>query len=185
MAFDWTHAEQGDPQAQTERLPEGWHRVRITRIVTHRSTGEPFTSRKGDPQIMAVFADDRGREATQMYTLSDAAAWTLARLLSRIGHDLDTLQEEGVEPRHFADRRFAEDRLLGRAVWAHVTWSEPDDRGRQYSEVTALHEHELPRGVRGQAAATGPTANPASPATRPVGRPAGQQQQFRSPGVRS
>ena len=66
MVFDWTHAEQ-PAEAQTEKLPAGWHHVRVARIVTHRSTGEPFTSRKGDPQVMIVFADDHDREATQMF----------------------------------------------------------------------------------------------------------------------
>ena len=168
MVFDWTHAERGE--AQAERLPDGWHAVRIARIVTHRSSGEPFTSRKGDPQIMVVFADERDREATQMYTLSEAAAWTLARLLSRTGNDLERIKEEGVEPGHFADRRFAESKLLGRRCWVHVTWSEPDDRGRQFSDVTPLHEHELPRDVRLSAAEAGRQAGD---------RPVGQQQRFR------
>jgi len=174
MVYDWTQAEQGE--TQSEQLPAGWHPVRIARIVTRRSSGEPFTSRKGDPQIMVVFADDQNREATRMYTLSEAAAWTLARLLSRTGHDLERLKEEGVEPRHFANRKFAESRLLGRRTWAHVTWTEPDDRGRQFSDVTPLHEHELPQEVRARAATAGTGAG---------ARTGGQQQRFRHPDVSS
>ena len=142
MGFDWEDAAEGGEES--EKVPAGWHQLKVLKIVTSKNSGDPFTSKKGDPQILLIFGDRHGRECSQMYTLSEAAAWTLAKLVSRMGFDLAKLKQQGVEPAHFARTQIAESWLKGNYTYAHVSWSEPNEQGRCFSEVNPLHWDEMP-----------------------------------------
>lgn len=141
MGYDWKgNAEGGGDQA--EKIPTGYHRLRVCKIVTCKSDGTDFRSGKGDPQIMLVFENPAGQEAAQMFTLGDKSAWTLAKLLSRCGVNLDRLNADGVQPVDFADRGFASNQLIGLEFWGHVEWSAPNAKGRTYSEIEPFHDYE-------------------------------------------
>lgn len=117
MAFDWTKNDETD----APRLPVGEEvDVQITRLVFTKKDGTPFRSQAGDPKIMAVFADDAGREAAFMFTLSDRAAWQLRSVLSCAGADLARMKADNIEPSHFANERFATANLVGRRLRIRV-----------------------------------------------------------------
>ena len=104
MAYAWT-TEAESESIQSEKLPKGRHRVRISKIKFGDRNGELFNSKNGDPQILLIYADREAREASQMITLSPKAAWTLAKLMSACDPpiNLKRMEEDGVEPHHFAD----------------------------------------------------------------------------------
>ena len=90
MSYDWdgeAKREGGgsvaDPIPATERTT-----LLVVRAIYERKDGTSFTSQKGDPQVFLVFQDSEGREAAQMYTLSEAAGWTIAKLVDAMDPDL-------------------------------------------------------------------------------------------------
>src|SRR3990167_7574589 len=103
MAYDWKKSEEGGQQAQADKLPEGIHLCIVDRTITTLRTGELMKSRNGDPQMMVVYLNEKGQEGTEVHTLTVKAGWTLSRLLSRLGNDLDAMRDAGVEPQSFAD----------------------------------------------------------------------------------
>ena len=142
MTFSWEDAE-GGTATDAEKIPVGQHYVKVEKIITESKSGGPFKSRDGDPKIMVVFTDADGREAAQMYTLSEKAAWTLAILLSRIGATkLSELDQQGIKPSHFANKKFAESHLLGKFLWASVYYETGTDN-KQYIRVDPLKPDEV------------------------------------------
>ena len=145
MGFSWTAAEDGG--GTVDKIPAGHHRLTVSKVVTGSKTGGTFESRKGDPQIMLIFEDVEGREASQMYTLSSKAAWTLAILLSRIGETkLSELDKQGIVPANFANKDFAESYLLNKSIWANVYYETGTD-DKEYSRIEPLKEEEVDKKV--------------------------------------
>lgn len=137
MAFGWNKASE---QSAAAKMGPGVHAVRVSKIVTGGKSG-PFKSKSGDPQIMVVYESEDNAEASEMLTLSEKAGWTLARLLSRVGVDLDAMERDGIEPRHFAQKEMAESHLLGKSLWIRVE-HEVDEGGKLRVRATPLHESE-------------------------------------------
>lgn len=132
--FDWSGSAEGGAQAET--IPNGdLVPVTISKIVYGKKGGQPFQSKSGDPQIMVVFRDLEEREASQMFTLSKKAAWTLARLMHRFGVDLDGLAASGIEPHHFAEKHIADNYLIGRKGRINIRWPIVDGVVSKYPEI--------------------------------------------------
>lgn len=137
MAYDWNEESNREGKPQAEKIPDGVHDLTVKKIV-YGSKAKDFRSKSGDTQMMVVFVDAEGCEAAQMYTLSQKAAWTLARLLGACGLDLARMKAEGVEPVNFSDPDFAETNLLNRTLRAEVKWVEKG--GKVHSEVTPIRK---------------------------------------------
>ncbi len=136
MTYDWTAKAVDGGEA--EKMENGTHHVEIIKIVFGKKGKPSFHSKNGDPQIMVIFGNSADEEAASMFTLSKAAAWTMARLLSCFGVDTDALRDDGIEPKHFADPSFANNVLVGRTGMIEVT--NDDDGG--YPEVKPVHMDE-------------------------------------------
>ena len=137
MAYDWEKAATQESGDYAERIPAGVHDVRIIRVLFGSKGGGLFKSRAGDPQIMLIFADGEGREASQMVTLSEKAGWVLARLLSAAGADMKRMKADGVLPRDFTNQEFARANLVGRRLKADVKYK-PGRDGKEYADVTPI-----------------------------------------------
>ena len=139
--FNWTEkaTEEG---GTSEKIPAGQSiPVTISKVVYGKKGGAPFKSSKGDPQIMVIFTDERDREAAQIITLSDKAAWVLARLLHRFGCDTDALNSEGVLPKHFAEPAIGNAKLIGLRGRIDLTYNEQGYADCQPCEVDANGQH--------------------------------------------
>lgn len=137
MVYNWNESATNSPVA--DRMPSGKHvDVRIVRIVFGTKDGRPFLSNNGDPQIMIVFANRLDQEAAQMYTLSEKAGWTLAKLLSscKPPADLDKMSQHNIEPKHFANPDFANKQLIGRIVDIDVSYR--TQNGNEYANVNPV-----------------------------------------------
>lgn len=157
MGYDW----EGEADKIAEKVPAGIHRLRVNKIVT-AGKGGTFKSRAGDPQVMVVFTNDRGAEVAQMFTLSTKAAWTMAKLLSRCGVDLKALKDGGIEPKHFANQKIAEQYLVGCETWARVEYEASED-GKSYSRVEPMTALEAGHGESEAAPPKAPEPSPARP----------------------
>ena len=155
MSYEWKKNADSKGPAYAEKMPNGINDVEITRLVFGKSDGTAFASKGGDPQIMVIFADNAGRECGSMYTLSHKAGWTLAKLLSALGSDLGRMEQDGVEPAHFADPAFATANLVGRRLKIDSKWIPPgNDGGKGYFDVVPINRP-INRPVQaGQPAAT-------------------------------
>lgn len=141
MSYDWTNNANGPTDA--DKIPAGQNiPVLIDRVIYGKKSGK-FQSRKGDPQIMVIFTDGENNEAGQMYTLSDKAGWTLARLLHRFGVNLDELKAEGIEPKHFAQQAIADRKLIGLRGKINLTWVDGEN-GSKYAEIEPVEGAALP-----------------------------------------
>jgi hypothetical protein len=138
MAYDWEKAStQAASGNYAERIPAGVHDVAIKRLLSGSKKGGAFRSRDGDPQIMLIFADGEGREASQMVTLSEKAGWVLARLLSAAGADMARMKADGVLPHDFANQEFARANLVGRRLRVDLRYKAGND-GKEYADVTPV-----------------------------------------------
>jgi hypothetical protein len=134
--YDWNHASQQEAGEYAEKLPNGKHPVEITRVVFGKKDGALFKSKGGDPQIMLIFADELGREAFQVVTLSFKAGFILAKILEAAGADLDRMTADGVTPKSFAEPEFAVANLVGRQLEVEVVWSSKN--GKDFADITPL-----------------------------------------------
>ena len=162
MGFDWNGAAEG---GIAERVPDGIHKLKVLKVLTS-GKGGVFRSKKGDPQILVVLGDRHGREAGMMHTLSDKAGWTLAKLMSRCGVDLDALKAGGIEPKHFANPGISESWLVGKYTWARVE-TEPGEDGKSYVRVHPLTALEAGKGDTELDAPLAPAPTPKPPAADP------------------
>lgn len=143
MSFDWSKSAEG---GNAEKMSNGYHYATVDRVILGSKGKGLFKSKSGDPQIMVVFTDPiDGGESSSMFTLSDKAAWTLSRLLARLGVDLDALKAQDVSPKHFANGALAESYLRGKSCWIKV---EPDPAKPEYQRITPLEPTEVPDEVR-------------------------------------
>lgn len=119
MGF-WRDKADSQGQDNAPKLISGNdQKLKIVKVVYGKGDNL-FESNKGDKQIMVVFADNEGREGPEMFTLSDAAAWKLAKMLDAAGLDLDKMDQVGVTPAKFAEPKFADMNLIGRDLRANV-----------------------------------------------------------------
>lgn len=169
--FDWTRSAE---ESFGPKLPAGLHRVRIVRVQHTNREGVPLISKNNDPQMRVVYQDQEAREVSEIFTLSEKAGWTLARLMSAAGANLAAMTARGVTPAHFADPTFANKQLIGRELQVQVTYEISKSDGKEYSVVTPIR----PQGGTGQAAAAAPAptaapqAAPATPASAASSAPA-------------
>jgi hypothetical protein len=121
--MDWNKKAQG---GFADKIPEGTGLKLKIKKVKHGGKEGEFVSKKGHPQIMVILGDSAGNEATQMFTLSEDAIWTLAKMLKAIypSGSIDKLGVYGVEPRHFANPAFAEQMLLNRDLVCDLSYSD-------------------------------------------------------------
>lgn len=152
MGYGWTKTDENYSEA---RLPLGVHDTQITKVKRSGQNGE-FTSKNGDPQLMVIFEDASSMSASDMYTLSDKAAWRLRMLVQRCRPPLDVaaMEAQGIEPSAFADQNFAEANLVGRKVRISIE----ADKDPMYPKV-------VPVRVEGD-------VQPATPAVTPPPAPA-------------
>ena len=139
MTYDWK--KNAEESGRADKLPAGVYHLEIVE-TRHASKGKAFASKAGDPQVMIIVADETGRQATQMITLSAKAGWVLAQILDKCGVNLDRLRDDGIEPHHFAEHRIAEQYLAGLKFYGEVRWEKGND-GKEYSKVVPLDESEV------------------------------------------
>lgn len=166
MATDWQQQAESEGPVQAERIPPGEHLVRTSKVLLGGKSG-PFQSKHGDPQIMVVFQDKQAREMSLMITLSDRAAWVLAKLLAAFDPpaNLARLTADGITPAHFADAEFANANLFDRKLTILVEAGEDP----KYSNVTPI-----PKRGDASAATDAPPSADAPPATDDAPPPAPQ-----------
>ncbi|MEM9753115.1 MAG: hypothetical protein AAF916_06990 [Planctomycetota bacterium] len=139
--MDWTKED----NKHSANVPEGYHRLEIVNFYHGKKGGGRFESRGGDPQVLLIFEDADGRQATAMHTLSEKAAWTMQKLLSRLGHDMAALNERSLDIADFTDANVCRELLIDRSCWAHVTH---DQSGHKtYTNVEPMHADEVPADV--------------------------------------
>jgi len=138
----WSDAaeSEGGPKS-----PPGWHFYQVTRAMRVTKGGREFRSKNGDPQLFVIFEDEDGLEASQMFTLSAKAGWTLAKFLSRAGVDLAALDSEGIAIDDWASETFARERLEGLGAWAFCEHEQSGER--TYTNLAFAHLDEVPADV--------------------------------------
>lgn len=132
--YDWEDAASGS-RNRAPLIPEGQTALEVKDIVFGGKNGK-FSSKNNDPQIMLIFADGKGNESGQMFTLSNKAAWTLAGILAAAGADLRKMKERNIQPSQFADERFARAQLVGRKFTGDVAYE--SEGGKKYARITPL-----------------------------------------------
>jgi len=138
MGYDWKTESEKEGGAQAEKLPAGTHKVTITKVIHGKKDGTRFESKDKQPQMMLIFADSQGREVASMVTLSDKAAWSLAKILRAAGANVEKMTERGVTPDRFEDETFASKNLVGRELTIEVTYRTYN--GKEYSNVNPVME---------------------------------------------
>ena len=130
--YDWEGAANSEGPVQAPKVPAGLTELTVSKIVFGKGP-TPFQTSKGDPYILVVFQDKGGCECAANYTLSDAAGWVLAKMLSASGCNMQHMKAAGVTPQYFAAEDFAKKQLLGRKFMAQVDY---DAKG--YAVVTPV-----------------------------------------------
>jgi len=141
MAYDWEHAGES---GRAGPLAEGEHTLTVVKIITEKN-GIAYQSQAGAPQILLVLRDEIGGEGTDMITLSDAAAWTLARYFSAMDTGINAeLKQVGIEPVQLADHATATDWLCtkGTPFQARVVYED----GSKYADITPIKPPPPPAG---------------------------------------
>lgn len=137
--FSWTESSEpreGDGGHRAPRIPDGDHDVAVAKVVFGKGN-TLFQSNNRDPQILVIFADEEGREASEMFTLSDRAAWKLALVLRAAGANVQKMDERGVKPTDFADEEFCEKNLVRRRLRVNVQWETGTD-GKAYANIRPI-----------------------------------------------
>jgi len=166
----WTDKAKDEGPQRAPAIPAGQHRLEILKIVYGKGAGEnyqQFQTKAGDPQIMVVFRDKLEREAAEMFTLSDAAAFKIAKLLEAIGADLESMESDGITVEAFAEPQFANAQLVGRVLQAQVAYEEAN--GKHYAKITPA-----PAAKRTEPEKPAPTRKP-SPQAWPPPEPAAEE----------
>jgi hypothetical protein len=132
MSFSWKNEAEKEGPQNAPRLVPGSQRLKIVKIVFGKKgkdgQTELFKSDKGDPQIMCIYGDAHGREGAEMYTLSEAAGWKLAKVLAAAGANVEKMDAAGITPASFAEERFANANLVGRELTAEVSYTKKGDK---------------------------------------------------------
>lgn len=80
--------------AQSEKMPTGRHDVTIAKVIVDKG-GNPWKTKKGDRQILVIFENDGGQEASAFFPVEGAARWRLAQLWHGIGENTASLKAKG------------------------------------------------------------------------------------------
>ena len=108
--MDWKAEAQNKNAAP---ITPGIYELTVTRILWRKKdAAEDYRTQNGDPAPKLVVRDDEGREGLMTMVLSDKAKWTMARLLSCCGVDLDGMTKAGITIDHFKDKQWAETCLI-------------------------------------------------------------------------
>jgi len=97
------------------KMSEGYHALEVIKCIREKKDGTKLESNKG-PYLMVVYADETGAEATCNYWITEKAQWKLIKDMMRLGIDMDSFDERGVELVHFLDVSFAINELQGRTA---------------------------------------------------------------------
>src|SRR5690606_36213633 len=125
-----------------DKMPDGYHKAIVVKVLRGPKDGPDFTSKNGDAQVMAVFVNAAGEEASTMFTLSDKAARVLAKFLESSGANLAKMNDAGVTLRDFENQTFAQKQLMDRECWIEVEWKQGDKK--DYSKIAFVKESDLP-----------------------------------------
>jgi len=131
--YDWEAAAENN---RSDKMRPGKQKLMVKKIRFQDRDGIRYESKSQHPQILLIYHNEHDEECTDMMTLSDKAAWTLARLLSAMDTDANAqLKKLGVTPADFAAREVAEQWLLpqnqGAAFMADVVYPE----GKEYPDI--------------------------------------------------
>lgn len=137
----WKDMENGP--GQSDRCRSGVQKLTVVNVLHGKKDGTEFVSSKGDPQMLLVFENEHEEECTCMFTLSEKAAWTVYKFISRAGLDIDQMEADGVTIETFHDLDFCRKQLIGRSVWADVEFR-TGKNGKEYADLSFMHESELP-----------------------------------------
>ena len=139
----WKEAanRKGGNYKEKPSIPLGFHELSVTKCKTQKKDGSPIVSTSGNQMLLVIVVDSNGREGIITHTLIDKCDWRIAKDLSRMGIDLDSLDERGITIDHWKDESFASEELVGRTFFAKVYME-----GR-YTKIDPLHADELPPGV--------------------------------------
>ncbi len=132
--MDWKAEAQNKNAAP---ITPGIYDLTITRILWRKKdAAEDYRTQNGDPAPKLVVRDDEGREGLMTMVLSDKAKWTMARLLSCCGVDLDGMTKAGITIEHFKNKEWAETCLIKkpRRFLANVKASSTG-----YMEIEPIH----------------------------------------------
>jgi hypothetical protein len=162
MAFDWKNAGGRAPE-----LELGDHKVTIKTVRRTKKDGTAFTSNDGSPQLFVVYADSRGAEAGQMFTLSDKAGWSFAALLNACEppFDFERMMIDRIEPAHFANEVFALRNLVDKQRTVHIRiklLDKVDRNGNPIRDISPI------RAEFAQVRTTPPASQPTKPASKPI-----------------
>jgi len=167
MSYDWSAPAQS-PNAP--KMKAGGHEAVISRIVSTKQDGSEFFTKDGEPQIMLVFTNAQGEEATLFCILTDdpEKSWALRAVLHAIGAKVELLTQHGVKPEHFRNKEWAEKQLKGRKLRVDVGYrpnkKNPDD---PYMNVIPMRPAMTPAQVESARTAPAPAAAQAAPSAPP------------------
>jgi len=139
MAYDW--AGESNKTGRAPATTPGEHLLKIVRVIHSKQNGQAFMTRSNEPQMMVVYGDEACGECSEMMTLTAKAGWTLARMLSACGVNMERLQVDGLEPRDFVDPEFATTFLMpggvGLKFKARVSYTKGND-GKDYPTIMPI-----------------------------------------------
>jgi hypothetical protein len=128
MATNWIEKADSEGQ-QADLMPEDTHLAKIVNFYHGKKDGsKTFASKGGDPQVLLIFQNRDGEQATQMVTLSEKAAWVMAKILKAASVDLAEMQASGVDISSFADPDICRKYLVDRKLWIEVTHTQSGDK---------------------------------------------------------
>lgn len=131
-------ANQKDSKRTNPRIPEGVHKVKITKALRYKKDGTEMASAKG-PYVMLVYENEHGEEATQSVWLTENAKNYLAGTLDALGFDLDRMDKARVDLDQFHDADFCEAQFVGRTAYIEVK------HDGKYANAEPIFEHEYKR----------------------------------------
>ena len=118
MATDWNQ----DTSNQGEKMPEGYHRLKVAKVLaTKGKDKEPMVNKNGDQFIILIGEDADEREASLNVTLTKKFEWKLVQLVQAAGA-VDKFSKLGLDIEDFADPS-ASKYLEGLSLWAYVEHS--------------------------------------------------------------
>ena len=167
MSYDWSAPAQS-PNAP--KMKAGAHEAVISRVVSTKQDGSEFFTKAGEPQIMLVFTNAQGEEATLFCILSDDPnkSWALRAVLHAIGAKVELLTQHGVKPEHFRNKEWAEKQLKGRRLRVDVGYRKnPNSPENPYMDVIPMRPAMTPAQVESARTAPAPAAAQAAPSAPP------------------
>ena len=167
MSYDWSAPAQS-PNAP--KMKAGAHEAVISRVVSTKQDGSEFFTKAGEPQIMLVFTNAQGEEATLFCILSDDPnkSWALRAVLHAIGAKVELLTQHGVKPEHFRNKEWAEKQLKGRRLRVDVGYRKnPNSPENPYMDIIPMRPAMTPAQVESARTAPAPAAAQAAPSAPP------------------